>query len=99
MERHGGVVQPRSGAGPFRKEDGRTSINGPWPILVQFKRTENRRTITVKTDDLLSVEQNAIAESRHPIYQFELAGRTYMVLTEEDFYDLRSGYAYKGIRG
>lgn len=80
MEAHGGTVNPRSGARWDRKNDGRTD-----EYLVEFKRTDNERSITIKFDDLRDVEMHAVLESRYPVLEFQLGGRDYVVLTRGDF--------------
>jgi len=38
---------------------------------------------------LLDVEHYALLENRIPILGFELAGRNYIILTEEDYIEMR----------
>lgn len=86
MMRFGGLTNPRSGAGPTRKNDGRTARNSG-NELIEFKRTDNKRQITLKVTDLRDLEYHAIAEGRVPVLQFEIDGRRYVVLTEGDYFD------------
>lgn len=83
MERFGGSRSPRSGAGWSRKNDGRTDIE-----LIEFKRTDNRRSITLKYDDLDGLYRHAVAESRLPVLVFELRGECFVVLRESDYHEL-----------
>lgn len=82
MVRFGGYQNPRSGATPTKKNDGRTSRN-LGNELIEFKRTDNKRSITVNLVDLLDVEVHALAQSRSPILGFDLGGRHYVVMPEE----------------
>lgn len=77
------MLQPRSGAGPTRKNDGRTSRSES-NELVEFKRTDNLRSITLLFTDLRDLERHALAEGRYGILVFELAGRNYVVHPQED---------------
>jgi hypothetical protein len=86
MERFGGVRNPRSGARWDRRNDGRTSTE-----LVEFKRTDNRRSITLKYDDLRQLRQHAVVECRTPVLGFELSGEHFVVLAERDYHELAAG--------
>lgn len=83
MERFGGVRNPRSGARWDRRNDGRTATE-----LVEFKRTDNRRSITLKLADLIALERHALAESRRPVLGFQLGGRNFVVLPEREYFEL-----------
>ena len=83
MDRFGGVQNPRSGARWDRKNDGRTSTE-----LVEFKRTDNQRSITLLHDDLRSLRLHAVVECRLPVLCFELAGEHFVVLPEGDYHEL-----------
>lgn len=81
-KRVGGRVNPGSGSGwarpnDVRGEDGRH--------LIEYKRTDATKSITLKSSDLRLVEQHGLLESRIPVLGFELGGRNYVVLTEEDW--------------
>jgi hypothetical protein len=86
MERFGGVPSPRSGARWDRKNDGRTADE-----LVEFKRTDNRSSITLKYIDLYDLRQHAMAEGRRPVLVFELGGDDFVVIPERDYLDLSGG--------
>jgi hypothetical protein len=83
MQRFGGVQNPRSGARWDRKNDGRTDTE-----LVEFKRTDNRRSITLLYDDLRALRRHAVVEGRVPLLCFELAGEHFVVLPENDYHEL-----------
>lgn len=78
-QRLGGRRQPGSGAGWAHKNDVRTS-----EFLIECKFTNNRSSITLKAKDLESLARNAIVSSRTPLLLFELNGRRYLVLREDD---------------
>jgi hypothetical protein len=86
MERFGGVPSPRSGARWDRKNDGRTADE-----LVEFKRTDNRSSITLKYTDLHELRQHAMAEGRRPVLVFELGGDDFVVIPERDYLGLSGG--------
>ncbi len=79
MARRGGVVNPQSGAGWSRKNDGRTK-----GTLVEFKRTDKKQ-ITLKAIDLRDLENHALAEGRTFELGFEVGGKHYVVLSEADY--------------
>jgi hypothetical protein len=83
MARFGGQVNSRSGAGSFRKNDGRTSRHRGNEI-VEFKRTDQRQ-ITFTSSTLTSVANNALVEGREWVLAFELGGKRYVVLAEDDY--------------
>ena len=83
MVRFGGVRNPRSGARWDRRNDGRTSDE-----LVEFKRTDNKRSITLKYTDLIELQRHAVVESRRPVLGFELGGDNFVVLPEREYYEL-----------
>jgi len=83
MARFGGVRNPRSGGRWDRRNDGRTNTE-----LVEFKRTDNRHSITLLYNDLIGLYRHAVAESRRPVLGFELGGRNWVVLAESDYYEL-----------
>jgi len=75
-----GSRQPRSGAGWMRKNDVRSE-----DFLIECKLTENLKTYTIKFSDLRELEYRALQEDRTPILQFDLGGKQYVVLTQDDF--------------
>lgn len=86
-KRVGGERNAMSGAGWRRKHDVRED-----GVLWEMKRT-NKRSITIKADDLESVRKQALLEGRSPALGFELAERNYVILTEDDYLELRDGRA------
>ena len=72
-----------SGSGWLRKNDVR-SIE----FLFENKLTINKKSITLKEIDLRELIERAITEDRTPVLQFDLAGRRYVVLTEDDFVEM-----------
>lgn len=57
-------------------------------VLYEMKRT-NRRTITIKADDLDTLRRHAYQTGREPVLGFELGGRNYVVVPEDDWLELR----------
>jgi hypothetical protein len=47
-----------------------------------------KRQITLKLDDLKLVERTAVQSGRRPVLHIDLAGRRYVVLTEEDYAEM-----------
>jgi len=82
-ETYKGSRQPASGAGWMRKNDVRSEN-----LLIECKLTENMKSYTVKFAELRELEVRAISEDRLPVLQFDLAGKNYVVLTQEDFLGL-----------
>jgi hypothetical protein len=80
---YNGSRNARSGAGWLRKNDVRSH-----DFLIENKLTENMKTITIKELDLRELRLRAIAEERVPILQFDLANRNYVILTEDDFFEM-----------
>lgn len=72
-----------SGSGWMRKNDVRSEA-----FLVENKLTTSVKSITLKEVDLRELRQRAIVEDRVPVLQFDLAGRNYVVLVEDDFLGL-----------
>jgi hypothetical protein len=72
-----------SGSGWLRKNDVRTT-----EFLFENKFTTNKKSITLKEVDLRELTERAIVEDRTPVLQFDLAGRRYIVLNEDDFIEM-----------
>lgn len=85
-ERYRGSRSPGSGNGHSRKNDVRNEH-----LLIENKHTGNRRSITLLVKDLELLRCNATVEGRVGVLQFDLAGRSYVVLGEGDFYDRLGG--------
>lgn len=56
-----------------------------------MKRTDNKRSITIKFDDLKKVRIEASTVDRLPVLGFQLNDRNYIILQEEDFLELTGG--------
>ena len=76
-------MTPGSGATPFRKGDVRTSRE-----LVEYKRT-GKTQITLKAKDLQKIQTEALVEGRQALLGFEVGGKNYVVLSENDYEELR----------
>ncbi len=73
----GGRRQPQSGAGWANKNDVKTEA-----YLVEDKRTDNTKQITIKLTDIDALARHAALEGRQPLLNIEIAGR-HFVLCEE----------------
>lgn len=69
-----------SGSGWLRKNDVRSE-----DFLIENKLTIGTKSITLKHADLTELRERAIIEDRTPVLQFDLNGRRYVVLVEDDF--------------
>jgi len=69
-----------SGNGWMRKNDVRSEA-----FLIENKLTTGTKSITLKEVDLRELRERAIIEDRTPVLQFDLNGRNYVVLIEDDF--------------
>jgi hypothetical protein len=69
-----------SGSGWLRKNDVRSE-----DFLIENKLTIGTKSITLKNVDLVELRERAILEDRIPVLQFDLNGRHYVVLVEDDF--------------
>lgn len=78
-----GQRQAGSGSGWMRKNDVRSEN-----LLIECKFTENKKSYTIKFTDLRELEIRAISEDRLPVLQFDLSGKQYVILTQEDFLGL-----------
>lgn len=72
-----------SGNGWMRKNDVRTKL-----FLFENKLTTATKSITIKEVDLRELTERAIIEDRTPVLQFDLAGRRYVILNEDDFVEM-----------
>lgn len=75
-----GSRNPMSGAGWVKKNDVRSE-----DLLIENKFTDNKKSYTIKNVDLVELTQRAVLEDRIPVLQFDLGGRHYVVLNENDF--------------
>lgn len=69
-----------SGSGWLRKNDVRTS-----DLLIENKLTNNLKSYSIKLVELNELNQRAIIEDRMPVLQFDLGGKHFVVLNEDDF--------------
>lgn len=69
-----------SGAGWSVKNDVRTES-----LLIENKTTLGKKQITIRAHDLEQLRRNAIISGRVGVLQFDLNGRRYTILTEDDF--------------
>ncbi len=53
--------------------------------LIECKRTDNKRSITLKFDDLMKIRSEALASGRSAALEFELNGRSWVVIERDDF--------------
>ena len=75
-----GSRNARSGAGWLRKNDVRAEN-----FLIENKLTTGLTQITLKALDLVELRERAIIENRLPVLQFDIGGRRYVVIPEDDF--------------
>jgi hypothetical protein len=54
-------------------------------MLIENKLTNNVKSYSVKSQELVELTQRAVLEDRLPVLQFDLGGRHYVVLNEADF--------------
>lgn len=84
-EKHGGQVSAASGAFWSRKGDVRSDR-----MLIEAKTTANK-SFSVTRVVMDKIEKEAILDGRMPVLAVEIAGRNYVVLTEDDFDELLEG--------
>lgn len=82
-ERLGGARRPGSGAFWSAKGD----VRSPG-LLVEAKWTA-RRSMSVTSAVLRKIELEAVSEGRMPVLALEVAGRDYVVISLDDFVELR----------
>jgi len=80
----GGVRSAASGAFWSRKGDVRTD-----DLLIEHKWT-GKKSVTIKSEVLEKITKEAILDSRTPVLGLHLDGENYVVLLEEDFFQLRN---------
>ena len=74
----GGQVSARSGAGWLRKADVRSER-----FLYEAKSTNNKKSYTIKEDDLAKIRQHGFIQQRPGVLVFDLNGRSYCVVAQE----------------
>lgn len=77
---YGGRTQPGSGSGWVYRNDVLTDR-----FLIENKRTDNERSITIKADALRELRINATRLDRVALFEFQLGGHSYVVLHRDDF--------------
>jgi len=77
---YGGRTQPGSGSGWVHRNDVLTER-----FLIENKRTDNARSITIKADDLRQLRINATRLDRIALLEFQLGGHDYVILHRDDF--------------
>jgi hypothetical protein len=80
----GGKRNAGSGAFWSRKGDVRTD-----ELLIEHKWT-GKKSVTIKSEVLKKITTEAILDSRTPVLGLHLDGENYVVLLEEDFFELRN---------
>jgi hypothetical protein len=80
----GGQRSAASGAFWSRKGDVRSD-----DLLIEHKWT-GKKQVTIKSDVLKKITIEAILDSRMPVLGLHLDGENYVVLCEEDFFELRN---------
>ena len=80
----GGKRSAASGAFWSRKGDVRTD-----DLLIEHKWT-GKKQVTVKSEVLKKITTEAILDGRIPILGIHLDGENYVILGEEDFFELRN---------
>jgi hypothetical protein len=73
-----------SGAFWSRKGDVRSD-----ELLIEHKWT-GKKSVTIKSEVLKKITTEAILDSRIPVLGLHLDGENYVVLVEEDFFELRN---------
>jgi len=84
----GGKRNAASGASWSRKGDVRNE-----DLLIEHKWT-GKKQVTIKSEVLKKITREAILDGRMPVLGLHLDGENYVVLGEEDFFELRN--AIKG---
>jgi hypothetical protein len=82
-KRLGGTVN--AGSGSFWSRKGDVRADG---LLIEHKYTGNK-TYTLKAVDLEKNVTHAILESRTPIFGISLNNKNYVILTEDDYLEMR----------
>lgn len=85
---HGGRRNAGSGNTPWKKNDVRVDRD----YLIEYKRTD-RKSITIKLEDLETCRTNALLEGRQPLFGIEIGGRDWVMAEAAEFERIRSGCA------
>lgn len=82
MARYGGKRHRGSGSSQYRRGDGRRDVDdwtNPAHSLHEMKRTDKKQ-ITLKSEDLKKIFDEAVVENRFACLNLELDGRHYVVI-------------------
>jgi hypothetical protein len=79
-KRYRGSRNAGSGSGWLRKNDVRAEN-----FLIENKLTENAKSYSIKFKELDELRQRAILDDRIAVLQFDLGGRNFVILNEDDF--------------
>lgn len=79
-KRYAGRTTPGSGSGWLHRNDVRSD-----EFLIENKRTDNERSITIKADDLRQLRINATRLDKVGIMEIYLGGHNYVILHSDDF--------------
>lgn len=79
----GARVQPGSGSGWKRRQDVRSE-----DFLWEMKRTDNKKSISLKLDDLAQLRKNALMDGRTGVMHVEIGDKRFVVMFEDDFLEL-----------
>lgn len=77
--KYGGSVRPGSGNKWFAKGDVKTPNN-----LIEYKYTDNK-SFSIKLAELEKIEREALLEDRVPLFGVSFSGKSYVLLTEDDY--------------
>jgi hypothetical protein len=80
----GGTRNAASGAFWSRKGDVRSDS-----LLIEHKWT-GKKSVTIKSEVLQKITKEAILDSRMPVLGLHLDGENYVVLLEEDFFEIQN---------
>lgn len=81
---HGGRQNAGSGNTPWRKNDVRVDRD----YLIEYKRTD-KKSITIKLEDLETLRTNALLEGRQPLLGIEIGGRDWGMVEADELQRLR----------
>jgi hypothetical protein len=82
-DRVDGKVSKGSGSGWRQRQDVRSD-----GVLWEMKRTDNRKTISIKVDDWLQLRHHALQEGRVPLMHIEIENRRFVLTSEDDFLEM-----------
>jgi len=94
-KRYSGKVKPGSGSKWYSKEDVYTNqeLFETKGLLIQNKYSD-KKSMSIKMEDMKKLEENALKEDRLPVFRSELKGHGYITIPEwvfECFMELANG--------